>query len=258
MKNNYHRKDILLLIPGGLGTLLLGLPYIYRVFGPQEADVYSWGYLSLFTGLISLAITILTRNRDSRVFRSILGAIFVVTAIIQIPPIAAWSLLHGHLSLTDTPLEGAFRVHWAYSTPHIVVLILSAIALIKLFRLEDKIEEIKCFITGTALVILEVYVFLTLLKKLPYQGPLNIGLVLFAVLLVIIYPLAGYLIGKRFSKDKFLTNSILLGIGPFLVIFFLLFGLGWVREINWFGFIILLMCLAFPLMTAAVAKRVNQ
>lgn len=258
MKNNNYRKNLSLLITGGLGTLLLGLLYIYRVFGPQESDVYSWGYLSFFTGLISLVITILTRNKDSRVVRLILGMVFVFAAIIQIPPIAAWYLFHGHLSLTDTPLQGAFRVHWGFSIPHIIILILSAIAAARLFRWEDRIEELQCFFMGVILVVLEVYVFMTLLKKLPYQGPLSIGLPIFAVLLAIIYSLAGYLIGKRFSRGKLLNNSILLGIGPFLVIFFLLFGLGWIDETNWFGVLLLLMCLAFPLMTAGVAKRVNR
>jgi hypothetical protein len=32
---------------GGIGAILLGLPYIFHAFGPTEAEVVIWGEVSL-------------------------------------------------------------------------------------------------------------------------------------------------------------------------------------------------------------------
>ncbi len=53
------KQTALILFSGGSATLL-GLPYLYRAFGPTEAEVVQWGkvYSSLGVMLLLLAATL--------------------------------------------------------------------------------------------------------------------------------------------------------------------------------------------------------
>ena len=46
------------MLVGALGSILLGLPYILRLFGPTEAEVVMWGRVSLWAGVILGILTL--------------------------------------------------------------------------------------------------------------------------------------------------------------------------------------------------------
>jgi len=45
------RGLVYLMLAGGAGSILTGLPYVYRFFGPTEAEVVLWGTVSVYMGI---------------------------------------------------------------------------------------------------------------------------------------------------------------------------------------------------------------
>ena len=107
---------MLIMLVGSIGTILLGLPYVFHAFGPTEAEVVTWGRLSLYlgTGLILLSIGIGRSNgRAAKVFLS-LG--YISLALFQVLPILLWFVFLGS-GISDGSPSSAFVAHWLYSIP---------------------------------------------------------------------------------------------------------------------------------------------
>ena len=125
---------MLIMLVGGIGTILLGLPYVFHAFGPTEAEVVTWGRLSLYfgTGLILLSIGIGRSNeRVAKVFLS-LG--YTSLALFQMLPLVLWLVFDGS-GISDGSPSSAFVAQWLYSIPHLALLIVSLIVLYQLWWL---------------------------------------------------------------------------------------------------------------------------
>ncbi len=88
------RKTIVMLI-GSVGAILLGLPYIFRVFGPTEAEVVSWGKVSLYTGIVLTLLAVVIGRSAKRPLQGILALGYLFLALLQVLPIFLWFLFHG-------------------------------------------------------------------------------------------------------------------------------------------------------------------
>lgn len=116
MKN----KKIILMLILSLGSAILGYSYAHEWYGTLESEVEYWGYFSEF---LSIALLI-------NIFNSVQGLfmrfILRICLIIQIPPIILWFIFHGS-RITDSPptISDQFVAHWAFSIPHIILLILT-------------------------------------------------------------------------------------------------------------------------------------
>ena len=121
------------MLVGGSGAILLGLPYSFHAFGPTEAEVVSWGRISLYLGasliLLSIGIGRSNKNRAARVFLS-LG--YLSLALLQAVPILLWVAFHGS-GISDGTPPSAFVAHWLYSIPHVVLLFISLLVLHQLW-----------------------------------------------------------------------------------------------------------------------------
>ena len=125
---------MLIILVCGIGTILLGLLYVFHAFGPTEAEVVTWGRLSIYlgTGLILLSIGIGRSNgRAPKVFLS-LG--YTGLALFQVLPILLWFAFHGS-GISDGSPSSAFVVHWLYSIPHLALLLVSLMVLYQLWWL---------------------------------------------------------------------------------------------------------------------------
>ena len=113
----------LLAILSGTGCMALGLAYVLHAFGPTEAEVVRWGEASICMGFALLLTTRVGCSR-SRVTRSIASLGFVIVALLQVPPTLLWFAFHG-TGISDGTPPSAFVAHWAYSLPHLALLVTS-------------------------------------------------------------------------------------------------------------------------------------
>lgn len=126
-------KLIYLMVLGGAGSVLLGLPYILEVFGPTEAEVALWGQVSVFLGILLVISAFTLRRVDVRINRFILALEFFILAFLQIPPTFFWIVLHGH-GMSDLPYPDQFIAHWGYSIPHMILFLDAILVVYGLFH----------------------------------------------------------------------------------------------------------------------------
>jgi len=126
-------KRITFMLIGGVGAVLLGLPYIYHAFGPTEAEVITWGRVSLYIGITLVILSIGTAHSSKGLAKIILGLGYTVLALLQVFPIFLWLSFHGS-GISDGAPPSAFVAHWGYSLPHVALLIVCIVVLYRLFR----------------------------------------------------------------------------------------------------------------------------
>lgn len=132
-------KLIYLMVLGGAGSVLLGLPYILEVFGPTESIVALWGQVSVFLGVLLVFSAITLHRVDIRIKRLILASEFSILALLQIPPTFFWIESHGH-GISDLPYPDQFIAHWGYSIPH-MILFLDAIFILVVYGLSREARK---------------------------------------------------------------------------------------------------------------------
>lgn len=115
----------LLVLPGGAGSIALGLTYVLHAFGPTEAEVVLWGRVSICIGLAEIPLTVSVWHGNSRIMKDLVGLGWGIGALLQAPPILLWLAFHG-AGISDGTPPSAFVAHWAYAIPHVAVLAASA------------------------------------------------------------------------------------------------------------------------------------
>ena len=132
MKRDGHLRITVILL-GGFGGILLGLPYIFHAFGPTEVQVVIWGEASLGTGVVLLFLAI-GLGRSKKTFAKVdLAFGYVILALLQVPPVVLWFAFHGS-GISDGTPPSAFVAHWGYSVPHLVLLGTSLMVIYDLVR----------------------------------------------------------------------------------------------------------------------------
>lgn len=126
-------KNSQLTLIGGVGAVILGLPYIYHAFGPTEAEVVSWGKASFYLGIAMTVFSMVFRNDGSGIAKAILGFGCFALALLQVLPTSLWFIFHGH-GISDGTPPSSFVAHWGYSIPHIILLTIGIIGLYRFFR----------------------------------------------------------------------------------------------------------------------------
>jgi hypothetical protein len=109
---------------GGFGAILLGLPYIFHVFGPTEAELVIWGEVSLCMGVVLLFLAIGLGRSKVRLAKVALAFGYLTVALLQVPPVVLWFAFHGS-GISDGTPPSTFVAHWGYSVPHLVLLVAS-------------------------------------------------------------------------------------------------------------------------------------
>lgn len=121
------------MVVGGVGAIVLGLPYIYRAFGPTEAEVVLWGKVSLCSGIVLTIFSLAVGHKRIRIFELILGLGYSVLMVLQLPPIIFWFAFHGS-GISDGTPPSPFVAHWGYAIPHIILLAIGAFTLSCILR----------------------------------------------------------------------------------------------------------------------------
>lgn len=125
-------RNTVLMVIGGVGAIVLGLPYIYRAFGPAEAEVVLWGNVSLCMGIILALLSLVAGHKRARiVIKPILGLGYLILSLLQVPPILLWLLSH---RISDSTPPSSFVASWGHATPHIILLTICVFILYGLFR----------------------------------------------------------------------------------------------------------------------------
>lgn len=122
MRKDPPVKQMTALLIGGIGAILLGLPYIFHAFGPTEAEVVTWGKVSLYTGIILVILSIGIGRSNKKIFRGILALGYTMLAFLQLPPIFLWFAFNG-MGISDGTPPSPFVAHWGYAIPHLALLI---------------------------------------------------------------------------------------------------------------------------------------
>lgn len=126
------KTDLFMLI-GAVGAILLGLAYLLHAFGPTEAEVVTWGRISLFIGIVLVLLLVGLEYRHSVSIKVILGLGYAVLALLQVLPIFLWFAFDG-TGISDGTPPSAFVAHWVYALPHLVLLSLSLVAFYRLYK----------------------------------------------------------------------------------------------------------------------------
>lgn len=127
-------RNVTLMVVGGVGAMVLGLPYIYRAFGPTEAEVVLWGKVSLYAGIVLILFSLTAGHKRARmIIKLILGLGYLILSLLQVPPILLWFLFHGS-GISDGTPPSSFVAHWGYAIPHIILLTICVFILSGLLR----------------------------------------------------------------------------------------------------------------------------
>jgi hypothetical protein len=114
-------RQVLLILLGGAGCIALGLAYALHAFGPTEAQVVLWGWVSIWLGMALAPLTVGIRHSGSRVIKGIAGLGWGFVLLLQLPPILLWFAFHGS-GISDGTPPSSFVAHWAYAIPHVGIL----------------------------------------------------------------------------------------------------------------------------------------
>ncbi len=78
-------RNVILMVAGAVGAVILGLVYVFNAFGPIDAAVVWWGRVSVGLG-IGLGILALTVGaKRTMLCRLMLGLGYTVLAVLQPP-----------------------------------------------------------------------------------------------------------------------------------------------------------------------------
>lgn len=125
-------RKVALMVVGGVGAIVLGLPYVYRAFGPTEAEVVLWGKVSLYIGIVLVLLSLVAGHKRARVvIKPILGLGYLILSLLQVPAILLWLLVH---RISDSRPPSSFVASWGHATPHIILLTVCVFILSRLFR----------------------------------------------------------------------------------------------------------------------------
>ena len=80
-------RTMAVMLDGGIGAILLGLPYIFHAFGPTEAEVVTWGEVSLCTGVVLVFLSAGIGRSNNRAAKLVLALGYIILALLQVPPI---------------------------------------------------------------------------------------------------------------------------------------------------------------------------
>jgi len=124
---------MLMVLVAGIGAILLGLPYIFHAFGPTEAEVVTWGRVSIYMGASLILLSIGIGHSMTRAAKVFLSLGYIGLGLFQVLPIVLWLVFHGSEISDGTP-PSMFGAKWLYSIPHIALLVVSLLIPYQLWR----------------------------------------------------------------------------------------------------------------------------
>lgn len=102
------------------GSILLGLPYLLRTFGPTEAEVQRWGLVSLVVGVALVIWAVVMDDDWNPLARWVWGVAGVLLTPLHILPAVLWVLFHGG-GISDGTPSSPFVAHWLFALPHLLM-----------------------------------------------------------------------------------------------------------------------------------------
>mgnify|MGYP006291782947 CR=1 FL=1 len=115
----------------GAGSLFLGMAYVAHVFGPTEAEVVTWGKMSVGLGVALGIWGIIGGIGPSGLVRVNAALLCGGSAVLQVLPIMLWVTFHGS-GISDGTPPSPFVAHWGYALPHVALLVLSGVTIWRL------------------------------------------------------------------------------------------------------------------------------
>ncbi|WP_031515443.1 hypothetical protein [Desulfofalx alkaliphila] len=117
----------------GMGSMVIGLPYICYVFWDSKTEVFYWGLAAIFLGLALIAISVAVSHMDNTFTRLILAMGYSTLVLLQIPPVVFWLAYHGSsVSGANSPL--ALKAHWCLAIPHIALIVAGVLVVVSLIQ----------------------------------------------------------------------------------------------------------------------------
>ncbi len=114
-------NKLTLMVMVGVGSIVVGLPYMVGLFGPTEAEVGLWGLVACGLGLLLLLLAIFLGERPAVWAKIILAFGYFGLALLQLLPIILWFEFHGR-GISDGTPSSWFTAHWLFALPHLLLL----------------------------------------------------------------------------------------------------------------------------------------
>lgn len=113
----------------GILTFLTGLLYLFRVFGPTESEVVTWGILAVLLG----GVLILLGTNKYKLTNFIKMIFVFLLVLLQIPAIILWFSFNGN-GISDGTPQSNFVAHWIFAFPHMMIVFLGILLIVSLFK----------------------------------------------------------------------------------------------------------------------------
>ena len=116
-----------------IGAILIGLPYVLGAFGPTEAEVRTWGTISIGVGAALALLTAAFGGEPKPLTGALLALAFGLNATLQLLPAVLWAAFHGS-TISDGSPPTDFVAHWGYGVPHAALFAISELVVLGLVR----------------------------------------------------------------------------------------------------------------------------
>ncbi|MBO8138629.1 MAG: hypothetical protein H0Z40_10950 [Desulfotomaculum sp.] len=121
------KKIMQLMILSGIGSMLIGLPYILNIYSSNRFEVSSWGISAVFLGIFLVASSVAVGHIGSRASRMILALEYSVLVILQVPLILLWAFY-------DTTPAGETAARWYLAVPHVILMLMGVLVVCRLLQ----------------------------------------------------------------------------------------------------------------------------
>ncbi|NUM48566.1 MAG: hypothetical protein HUU38_27990 [Anaerolineales bacterium] len=116
---------------GALGTIATGLPYVFYLYGSQEAEVAQWGRVAIILGIVLLMLSWVLSEKHGLVSKLLLGLSFSSAAVLQIPPVVLWLTLR---VATDNTSPYSWVMAGLIALPHLLLFVVCAFVAFRVFK----------------------------------------------------------------------------------------------------------------------------
>ena len=197
-------SQIKLLWIGSLGTIAIGLPYIFGLFDPTEVAYAYRGKVSVYAGIALLILSWVSGEKRNLVSGGlVLG--FSSVALLQVVPVWFWF----SYGMSDRTPPGSL-VAWIYAIPHLFLFALCVFIVFRIFEMwKPTISKIKLMWIGSlgTIVIGFLYffrAFIPMEAEVAQWG--RVAIILGITLLIL-----SWIVGEQ----RGLVSKLVLGLGFF-------------------------------------------
>ncbi|MBM7854325.1 small-conductance mechanosensitive channel [Desulfohalotomaculum tongense] len=129
----WNKKFMCLMVFSGISSMVIGLPYILKIFSSVKTELTSWGIASVFIGFLLIASAVAVSHINTKIIRAVLALEYSVLVLLQVPPVMLWLSENSTYIAVGTG-SGQLAGHWAFSIPHLVLMLMGVAVIYRMLQ----------------------------------------------------------------------------------------------------------------------------